>query len=192
MRPILCPSDAPGHIAQTDCAAGVLKDAPENALPLFNLQTPTAARDLSDVPKNPRPIFGFTRGPSANPQRPVQSQLPTAALPFPRSDTPLAISERSAKQRPPMLGFTPAREGCPGKRASQPTTNQLRPDGEEQAPRAILRTVLRTTGNLDGAKPVRRRLLGDASPAWHAGGQRFESAWLHFRTSLVVHLLFER
>ena len=24
-------------------------------------------------------------------------------------------------------------------------------------------------------------VLGEEAPAWHAGGQRFESAWLHFK-----------
>ena len=35
-------------------------------------------------------------------------------------------------------------------------------------------------------------VLGEEAPAWHAGGQRFESAWLHFKKKNSYRQVFWR
>ena len=35
-------------------------------------------------------------------------------------------------------------------------------------------------------------VLGEEAPAWHAGGQRFESAWLHFKNKTSYRQVFWR
>ena len=61
----------------------------------------------------------------------------------------------------------------------------------EQSPRHsknTLKTALITSHF--GAKPVAAVGLGTTTPVWHAGGQEFESPWLHFPEAQACPGLF--
>ena len=56
--------------------------------------------------------------------------------------------------------------------------------GASGLPFLILRPFLRPMILHKPRNPCHQRFLGIIKPAWHAGGQRFESAWLHSVTLL--------